>query len=250
MGERTGWVKLNRATVSDPLLNKNPEYLALWVHLLCNAVYEPTTALLGGKTVVLKPGQLTTGRKQLAVNSRISESKVERALKAFENAHLIEQQTTNKNRLITILSWDGLQDSEQQNEQQVNNNRTTSEQQANTLEETKNIRTKENSLVSPDGSTKAKNTFEPDSFPYLAARWLADQIEERLPNCTPHSETTLQNWAADFDKCNRLDGHGWEDIDKVLQFSQSDPFWCTNILSAGKFRKQYTQLLARMGGSQ
>ena len=70
----------------------------------------------------------------------------------------------------------------------------------------------------------------------------------RLPNCTAHSETTLQNWAADFDKCHRLDGHSWEGIDKVLQFSQFDSFWQSNILSGGKFRKQYTQLLAKMGG--
>ncbi|MBD9252109.1 hypothetical protein EGR95_04350 [bacterium] len=58
----------------------------------------------------------------------------------------------------------------------------------------------------------------------------------------------MQNWAADFDKCHRLDGHSWEDIDKVLQFSQFDLFWQSNILSGGKFRKQYTQLLAKMGG--
>ena len=102
----------------------------------------------------------------------------------------------------------------------------------------------------PAGTKRSKKVFEHDSLPYRAARWLADQIEERLPNCTAHSETTLQNWAADFDKCNRLDKHGWEDINEVLQFSQSDPFWSTNILSAGKFRKQYTQLLAKMGGSQ
>ena len=102
----------------------------------------------------------------------------------------------------------------------------------------------------PAGTKRSKKVFEHDSVPYRAARWLADQIEERLPNCTAHSETTLQNWAADFDKCNRLDKHGWEDINEVLQFSQSDPFWSTNILSAGKFRKQYTQLLAKMGGSQ
>ena len=106
-----------------------------------------------------------------------------------------------------------------------------------------------NSLVPPStGTKKPKQVFEPDSLPYRAARWLADQIEERLPNCTPHSETTLQNWAADFDKCHRLDGHSWEDIDKVLQFSQFDSFWQSNILSGGKFRKQYTQLLAKMGG--
>ena len=105
-------------------------------------------------------------------------------------------------------------------------------------------------VPSPAGTKRPKQVFEHDSLPYRAARWLADQIEDRLPNCTAHSETTLQNWAADFDKCNRLDKHGWEDINEVLQFSQSDPFWSTNILSAGKFRKQYTQLLAKMGGGQ
>ena len=100
----------------------------------------------------------------------------------------------------------------------------------------------------PAGTKRSKKVFEHDSLPYRAARWLADQIEGRLPNCTAHSETTLQNWAADFDKCHRLDGHSWEDIDKVLQFSQFDSFWQSNILSGGKFRKQYTQLLAKMGG--
>ena len=89
----------------------------------------------------------------------------------------------------------------------------------------------------------------PDNvLPYRAARWLADQIEERLPNCTAHSEATLQSWAADFEKCNRLDKHDWESINEVLQFSQSDSFWQSNILSGGKFRKQFTQLLAKMGG--
>ena len=100
----------------------------------------------------------------------------------------------------------------------------------------------------PAGTKRLKKVFEHDSLPYRAARWLADQNEGRLPNCTPHSETTLQSWAADFDKCNRLDKHDWESINEVLQFSQSDSFWQSNILSGGKFRKQFTQLLAKMGG--
>lgn len=149
MNERNGWIKLLRATVSDPLLNKDPEHLALWVHLLCSAAYEPTPALLGGKSIILQPGQLTTGRKQLAVNSGISESKVERTLKAFENAQLIEQQKTNKNRLISILSWYESQPSEQQNERPVNNKRTTTEQRADILEEIKNGRREERTAAPP-----------------------------------------------------------------------------------------------------
>ena len=143
MSERKGGVKLLRTTVDNPLLNKDPDHLALWIHLLCGAAFEPTPALLGGKRIVLQPGQLTTGRKQLAVNSRIQESKVERTLKAFENNHLIEQQKTNKNRLITILPWNEIQCGEQQIEQPVNNERTTSEQPLNTLEEIKNARNEE-----------------------------------------------------------------------------------------------------------
>jgi len=143
VSERKGWVKLLRTTVDNPLLNKDPDHLALWIHLLCGAAFEPTPALLGGKRIVLQPGQLTTGRKQLAVNSRIQESKVERTLKAFENNHLIEQQKTNKNRLITILPWNEIQCGEQQIEQPVNNERTTSEQPLNTLEEIKNTRNEE-----------------------------------------------------------------------------------------------------------
>ena len=101
---------------------------------------------------MLKPGQLTTGRKQLSVNSGISESKVERILNAFETAHQIEQQKTTKNRLITIVNWAKYQDDEQQIKQQTNNDRTTSEQRANTLKEYKKERNKEIEAAPPQFS--------------------------------------------------------------------------------------------------
>lgn len=81
---------------------------------------------------------------------------------------------------------------------------------------------------------------------YQAAVYLDRQIRERLPEKKPASEKRLQAWAADFDKCQRLDGQSWEDIAQVLRFSQADPFWQANILSAGKFREKYVQLLAKM----
>lgn len=147
MKSRGGWVKIDRSAVSDPLINKDPEYLALWVRLQCDAAFEPTAAILGGQRIMLKSGQLTTGRKQLSLNSGISESKVERILKSFENAQLIEQQTTSKNRLITILSGHDGSQNEQQAEQQMDNNRTTTEQQPNTLEEINNSKNKKQKNV-------------------------------------------------------------------------------------------------------
>ena len=100
----------------------------------------------------------------------------------------------------------------------------------------------------PETDGRMKKTFPPESDAYKAACCLRDEVAARLPTATPPTEKQLQGWADAFDKCNRLDGHGWAEIERVLLFSQDDPFWQKNILSGEKFRKQYTSLLARMGG--
>ena len=94
--------------------------------------------MFAGERRTLKPGQLITGRKQIAQHFKIDESKVQRILKKLESEHQIEQQTSNKNRLITVCNWATYQQSEQQNEQQLNNNCTTTEQQASTNKKVKN----------------------------------------------------------------------------------------------------------------
>ncbi len=88
----------------------------------------------------LRSGQFITGRKALEAATGIEQSKCERLLKLFKTTQQIEQQKTNKFRIITICNWDKYQDIEQQNEQQVNNNRTTSEQQVNTNKKDKKVK--------------------------------------------------------------------------------------------------------------
>ncbi|MCM8900573.1 DnaD domain protein [Caldicoprobacter algeriensis] len=137
-----GWIKLHRKLLDNPVVCKDADYLAVWVYLLLNATHSNYKDMFKGKPIVLKPGQLITGRKAIASFLNISESKVQRILNAFEQAQQIEQQASNKNRLITILNWHLYQDGEQQNEQQVNStfgeksalfneNKSKSEQQMN-----------------------------------------------------------------------------------------------------------------------
>ena len=94
-----------------------------------------------------------------------------------------------------------------------------------------------------------KKTYEPDSDAYKAARYLDRCICKRLPTKQPANEDTLQRWADDIDKLNRLDKQNWDDIADVLEFSQKDPFWQNNILSGATFRKQNIRLFAKMGGN-
>lgn len=138
-----GWVKIHRKMLENPVVCKDNDHLAIWIYLLVNATHKEIPAMFQGRKITLKPGQLVTGRKSIAEHLSVSESKVHRVLLAFENDQQIEQQTSNKNRIISILNWDKYQNTEQQNEQQMNNKRTTNEQQMNTNKNVKNERMKE-----------------------------------------------------------------------------------------------------------
>lgn len=135
-----GWIKLHRKTLDNVIVNKDNDHLAVWIYLLLNAVHKDTPWDYYGKKIDLKKGQLIIGRKKVAEQLKISESKLQRILKRLENEHQIEQQTNgNKARIITILKWDEYQQSEQQNEHQVNTERTPSEHRANTKQELKEL---------------------------------------------------------------------------------------------------------------
>lgn len=124
-----GWVSVHRKMLDNPVVFKDADHVAVWMYLLLNATHKECQVLFKGEKITLLPGQLITGRKAISDKLKISDSKVHRILKLFEIEQQIEQQTSNKNRLISIKNWDKYQFSEQQDEQQVNNNRTTSEQQ-------------------------------------------------------------------------------------------------------------------------
>lgn len=183
-----GWIKLHRKILDNPKFG-DKDYFTIWVKLLLYATHKDRKAIFGGKEITLVPGQLITGRTHLGVNSKISDSKVQRILKWLENAQQIEQQTTNQNRLITILNWSQYQDYEQQAEQQVNNERTTSEQRVNTYKNDKNIKNDKNDkkrevASAPTPSDKAKDFFsntqlQEDVVSALIAKGVPDQVARK-----------------------------------------------------------------------
>ena len=127
-----GWVSLHRKMLDNPVVCKDSDYMAIWIYLLLNATHAEIPAMFKGQKIMLNPGQLITVRKVISDKLRVTESKVQRVLKCYESERQIEQQTGNKNRLITIKNWNMYQCSEQQIERQMYNQRTTNEQQMNT----------------------------------------------------------------------------------------------------------------------
>ena len=127
-----GFIYKHRKTLDNPVVCKDTDYYTVWDYLLLSATHTGYDVTFRGKRITLKPGQLLTSRKSIANKWKLSESKVERILKAFEIEQQIEQQSSSQNRLITILQWNKYQNTEQQIKQRADSKRTTGKQRVDT----------------------------------------------------------------------------------------------------------------------
>jgi hypothetical protein len=141
----TGYIKLYRCLKDNPIIQK-PDYLAVWIHLLLSVNYQDKDLIFNGEKITIKSGSYISSRQQIALNTKVQESKVERILKYLESEHQIEQQSFNKFRIISICNWKQYQQNEQHAEQQMNNKRTTSEQQVNTNKKEKKEKNIKNNI--------------------------------------------------------------------------------------------------------
>ena len=133
-----GWIKLHRKMLDNPIVNKDPEHLAVWVWLLLNATHRERAAVFGKDKITLQPGQLITGWEKIASETHISSSKVGRILKSFKIEGQIEVQTNSRGSLISIVRWLDYQQTEGQIAGKVENNWRASEVQVKTIQERKN----------------------------------------------------------------------------------------------------------------
>lgn len=188
-----GWVSVHRKMLENPIVCKDSDHLAVWIYLLLNATHTDYDVLFEGERKTLKPGQLVTGRKSISGKLNINESKVQRILKTFESEQQIEQQTTSRNRLISIVNWVAYQQSEQQIEQQLNNKRTTTEQQMNT---NNNIITKQHNNKDMYGELQRVwnmpiTPVQAEAIDELVESFGEEKVKEGLKICAENSVFNL-----------------------------------------------------------
>lgn len=97
----------------------------------------------------------------------------------------------------------------------------------------------------PTLPNRIKNKSQPSFEGTKMAQTLSDKISENFPNRTLPTPAQFKSWAGEADRINRIDKHPWPEVLTLLEWSQADPFWKSNILSMSKFRQQWTQLLAK-----
>jgi hypothetical protein len=107
----------------------------------------------------------------------------------------------------------------------------------------------DDNATSDDPQTEKRKVFENDSVQMELARCLRNLILVNLPNARvpPDTQKGLLGWCKDIDLMIRVDKRDPQDIKELICWSQSDPFWKSNILSPGKLRKQYDRLTLQRG---
>lgn len=130
-----GWILIHRK-LKEKGYYKKSAYIHLWIHILLSVNHKPKEFMWNNSIIVVKEGQMITGRKELASQTGIPESSIERILNMLESEHQIEQQKTTKYRLITIVNWKKYQTKNTK----ADSKRTTDGQQADTNKECNNVK--------------------------------------------------------------------------------------------------------------
>ena len=146
----------------DSGMLRNHSLFTLWVYCLLKANHKPNTFIWNGEQVTIQRGQFISGRKEIAKELNMNESCTYRNLKKLEKLGNVNIKSNNKFSLITICKYNTYQtpqvQSEQHFEQQVNNKRTTNEQQVNTNNNDNNDNNEKNEL----GSEQKNNIVLPN----------------------------------------------------------------------------------------
>jgi len=75
---------------------------------------------------------------------------------------------------------------------------------------------------------------------------LIEKMLENDPKANvPNTNKRLEAWANDFRLLVEKDGRSVQEVREVLVWSQEDPFWRGNILSASKLREKFPQLMLK-----
>ncbi len=222
-----GWVKLNRMICDNKLWFLEPFTKAqAWVDLFLNANHKNNTISIRGNLVVVKRGQLAWSEITMSKRWQWSRGKVRRFLGMLKTEQQIVQQ---KDRYITsittILNYENYQngtaDGQQKDSRRYIN---------------KNDKNDKNDNITSLSDKSDEKDIE-----------LSNLLYEKILNNNPdHKKPNIESWAKHISLMRRIDNRTIEQIEYLINWSQADSFWQSNILSTKKLREKFDQLVIKI----
>lgn len=143
-----GWFKFHRVLFEKPIwITSTPEQKTILITLMGMANHKEAEWEFKGEKFSVDKGQFITSLESIVANcgKGVSLQNVRTALKRFEKYGFLTNESTNKNRLITIVNWGIYQGEDDEPNKQTNKQLTSNQQATNKqLTTNKNKENKEN----------------------------------------------------------------------------------------------------------
>ncbi|MGD2434054.1 Replication protein O [Bacillus velezensis] len=237
-----GWIKLHRKIRSNPIFN-DPQLLRLWLICLTEASHTEHDQIVGRQKIKLMPGEFVTGRfalmdmynAGLKSKDRIKgEKTIFRWLEQLGDMGYLTIKKTNKFSIVSIDNWALYQEVESSDANSLTIKRPSKDHQMTTNKNVKKGKNEKNIKSS---------RLKYEICDMENAEYLFKEIQNNNPDA---KKPNLEKWANEFRLIRERDKRTDQQIKYLINWSQQDSFWKTNILSPASLRKQFDRLVTKI----
>lgn len=250
----------------DSRLYRDSQAVHLWLHLILKANHTDEEVNTDIGMMIVRRGQMITGRPTLVSETFIPDNKVKSLLRTFESKGMINIESKGRKfSLISIVKYDDFQSQNCPTDVQRLSNTNTSKNaplsdvcptdvqrlsinnnnilNTNVFNDRPRISKSSPRKAKPEAAVSSPKGDKWGTADDLkAAQWIFQLITRISPSAkTPN----WSGWANDVRLMREQDNRTHSDICQMFKFANQDSFWKSNILSPAKLREKWTQLEAK-----
>ncbi|MEM8100188.1 hypothetical protein Q4R58_17500 [Morganella morganii] len=250
----------------DSRLYRDSQAVHLWLHLILKANHTDEEVNTDIGMMIVRRGQMITGRPTLVSETFIPDNKVKSLLRTFESKGMINIESKGRKfSLISIVKYDDFQSQNCPTDVQRMSNANTSKNaplsdvcptdvqrlsinnnnilNTNVFNDRPRISKSSPRKVKPEAAVSSPKGDKWGTADDLkAAQWIFQLITRISPSA---KKPNWSGWANDVRLMREQDNRTHSDICQMFKFANQDSFWKSNILSPAKLREKWTQLEAK-----
>jgi len=211
-----------------------------WIDLLWEAQHNefPEEVLIGLKILICNYGESLKSIRTWGKRWRWSEKKVWNYFQLLKKMRQIDTDNETVTTRLTILNYKQYDPRKMKKETEKE---TVGKQSGNSRETRGNTdkNVKKDKNVKNDNKVITTTSEEKNHIPLRLSKKLFSLILQNDPEA---KAPNFEKWSEDVEKLIRIDHRTPDQIYHVIQWTQQDDFWKSNILSASKLREQFPQL--------
>lgn len=268
-----GWIKIHRRIIDSDIYQMPPLYLRVFERLIIEANHQDkeipfkySSSDITAKKLIKRGEKQTSirticewvGWYEHGIFKTPNPRTIKNILDWLVANEMIEIYPTKSNREGThykIVNYSEYQSQEDEevtvSKQSVNNKTTvsTSKQECKRMKRMIKNDKEENKIMSQqscndDEPSNPEIKFDENSTEIQLAKFMINEMLKVKPdsNVPKDDVNSLQSWAQQIDYMIRLNKREPRQIAELFRWAQNDTFWCSNIRSPQKLRKQWDAL--------